>query len=486
MASFINGDYVKKVVKEVVAGSNVTIDNTDPERPVVSASGDGSTGPTDFVRKSTGGEFDGRLGVEEKLFVYVPGNTGLQLAEMNVFNGGGVLQLKNSSNLSMIRLNAEGVNTLTNQTIIGSNVINLVSNGEALGVQGRARATASWEVGQIRLEATGVRAHQGNLLLSSVGGSVFLRPGNSGVEKNALEATPDGLVRILSPASGSTSKFLGVRTDGTVTSLNPSQLITAGDNLTWVGNRLNAVTSPGDAYILPTASSTIKGGVRIGAGLNMTGEVLSANGYTLPTASSTVLGGIKVGARLSISNGVLSADVQSGGGGTGVYEKRYTSNNADPFNISTTYGKDLDGTWTLLQVLDLPNPGSSTKTGLLEYGFRFRLANAGATGPIVELYGFISNQTFPTTVSESNQLDGLYWDAMAGDARFMQRSGLFYPVEISNGHAMGIYARRSSGASTPRLRMTDAFFIFTELQDVTSSPQATLNYGFGTSQINNI
>ena len=34
--------------------------------------------------------------------------------------------------------------------------------------------------------------------------------------------------------------------------------------------------------------------------------------YSLPTASSTVLGGIKVGTRLSISSGVLSADVQGG------------------------------------------------------------------------------------------------------------------------------------------------------------------------------
>src|SRR5690606_30672722 len=36
-----------------------------------------------------------------------------------------------------------------------------------------------------------------------------------------------------------------------------------------------------------------------------------ANKYILPTASSTVLGGIRVGDRLSISNGVLSADKQT-------------------------------------------------------------------------------------------------------------------------------------------------------------------------------
>ena len=48
-------------------------------------------------------------------------------------------------------------------------------------------------------------------------------------------------------------------------------------------------------------------GNTIGTGVT----VSTANEYTLPTASSTVLGGIKVGDRLSIdSNGVLSADIQ--------------------------------------------------------------------------------------------------------------------------------------------------------------------------------
>lgn len=42
---------------------------------------------------------------------------------------------------------------------------------------------------------------------------------------------------------------------------------------------------------------------------------LIPDAYTLPTASSTVLGGVKVGSRLTITDGVLSADVQGGSGG---------------------------------------------------------------------------------------------------------------------------------------------------------------------------
>lgn len=75
------------------------------------------------------------------------------------------------------------------------------------------------------------------------------------------------------------------------------------------------IAAGGGSYTLPTASDTTKGGVKIGSGLTMTGEVLSNDNptpYSLPTASAEVLGGIKVGSGLSITDGVLSA---SGGGG---------------------------------------------------------------------------------------------------------------------------------------------------------------------------
>lgn len=45
----------------------------------------------------------------------------------------------------------------------------------------------------------------------------------------------------------------------------------------------------------------------IGSGLSVTSGVLNASTYSLPTASSTVLGGVKVGANLTITNGVLSS-----------------------------------------------------------------------------------------------------------------------------------------------------------------------------------
>lgn len=65
----------------------------------------------------------------------------------------------------------------------------------------------------------------------------------------------------------------------------------------------------GGGYTLPTASADTKGGIKIGSGLSMSGEVLNntnPTAYTLPTASAETLGGVKIGSGLSISEGVLN------------------------------------------------------------------------------------------------------------------------------------------------------------------------------------
>lgn len=69
----------------------------------------------------------------------------------------------------------------------------------------------------------------------------------------------------------------------------------------------------GGGYVLPTASASTLGGVKVGNNLSIDGSgVLSAQ-TSVPIASVDTLGGVKVGENLSIdANGVLSA--QGGGG----------------------------------------------------------------------------------------------------------------------------------------------------------------------------
>lgn len=73
--------------------------------------------------------------------------------------------------------------------------------------------------------------------------------------------------------------------------------------------KLNGIEAGANKYVLPTASASVLGGIKVGSGLSMSNGVLSSTySYSLPVASGTTLGGIKVGTRLSIdANGVLSA-----------------------------------------------------------------------------------------------------------------------------------------------------------------------------------
>lgn len=98
----------------------------------------------------------------------------------------------------------------------------------------------------------------------------------------------------------------------------------------------------GEHYVLPVASASTLGGVKIGNGLSIADGVLSADSpapYELPTASADILGGIKVGSGLSINDGVLSV---AGGSGLAI-----SAINNISFNFS--YGSGADpGPWLFL------------------------------------------------------------------------------------------------------------------------------------------
>jgi hypothetical protein len=62
------------------------------------------------------------------------------------------------------------------------------------------------------------------------------------------------------------------------------------------------------AYSLPTASSVVLGGIKIGSGLTIDGSgvVTAAGTYTLPNATTSVLGGVIVGTGLAVTSGTVS------------------------------------------------------------------------------------------------------------------------------------------------------------------------------------
>ena len=68
-------------------------------------------------------------------------------------------------------------------------------------------------------------------------------------------------------------------------------------------------------YTLPTASTTVLGGVKVdGSSINIdaNGVISGASTYSLPTATTTVLGGVKIdGTSITINNGVITASSSS-------------------------------------------------------------------------------------------------------------------------------------------------------------------------------
>ena len=98
---------------------------------------------------------------------------------------------------------------------------------------------------------------------------------------------------------------------GRIASGNDLGMIKVGENLTI--SQDGTLSAQQTEYILPTASSTVLGGVKVGSGLAINQGVLSntVSAYTLPTASTSLLGGVKVdGTSITINNGVISGSNQ--------------------------------------------------------------------------------------------------------------------------------------------------------------------------------
>jgi hypothetical protein len=180
--------------------------------------------------------------------------------------------------------------------------------------------------------------------------------------------------------------------------------IKVGSGLSMSGDTLN------NAYSLPTASASVKGGVKIGSGLSMSGDTLN-NAYSLPTASASVLGGIKVGSGLSISSGVLSIANQS----SYVVESSYDT------TTGSWYRKFSDGwveqggkTTSSNQQVTLLKPYADMGYSLYVSQLGNKYDNPSYEARIqknsttkITVYGYVENTSEPTTSFYGN----CYWYA---------------------------------------------------------------------------
>ena len=100
------------------------------------------------------------------------------------------------------------------------------------------------------------------------------------------------------------------------------------------GTSLTITTTNGNNVSLPLANTNSWGVMSDEMFDKLDGIATSANNYSLPTASSTVLGGIKVGSNLTISNGVLSGTADT------VYT--HPTHDGDDINIDTSGANIID------------------------------------------------------------------------------------------------------------------------------------------------
>jgi hypothetical protein len=92
------------------------------------------------------------------------------------------------------------------------------------------------------------------------------------------------------------------------TSSSAALALSIGTGLSVVGGSLTA-----DGYTLPTASSSVLGGIKVGSGLSIDGAgvVTAAGTYTLPEATVSTLGGVIVGSGLAVTSGTISLGAHS-------------------------------------------------------------------------------------------------------------------------------------------------------------------------------
>ena len=94
-----------------------------------------------------------------------------------------------------------------------------------------------------------------------------------------------------------------------------------GTSLQWVQPMTPSVgggSGSGSSYTLPTASTTVKGGVKIdGTTITLNGNSQLVANYTLPTASTTTIGGVKIDGSTLAFNG--NGQLYYTGAGSGGY-----------------------------------------------------------------------------------------------------------------------------------------------------------------------
>ena len=149
-------------------------------------------------------------------------------------------------------------------------------------------------------------------------------------------------------------------------------------------------------YTLPTASTTVLGGVKVdGSTINIDGNgvISGSSSYTLPTASTTVLGGVKIdGTTITINNGVIS-------GASSVPTSITVANESTDTTCFPLFSKDATGNIAPKTVTSFK---LNSQSGQVEAG-SFKMTG-GTSSEFLKADGSIDSSTYSTFSGSYNDL----------------------------------------------------------------------------------
>ena len=219
-----------------------------------------------------------------------------------------------------------------------------------------------------------------------------------------LPIAVSGTVGVMSPGTGLSVTGGGV--------LNHTSSITAGTTSGFTYNAQGHIT--GAVALagadLPIATSSVRGGVRPGAGLSVDGNGI----LDVTAATNAVLGGVIAGSDFAVSTGTISLAAQAG-----IAAGQYTKVTINSKGIATA--------GTVLSAGDIPNLAASQITsGSLDIA---RIAANTITGAKLANYAITKiGDTQPT----ADQIGQFFFNPLSRDL-FLWDGNVFQPIGISVG-----------------------------------------------------
>lgn len=265
---------------------------------------------------------------------------------------------------------SEITNKPTFATVATSGSYSDLSNKPTAATSSKDGFMSSTDKAKLDGIATGANKYELPKASSTVLGGVKVGTNLSIDASGKLSATDTKYSNASTTAAGLMSKEDKIKLDGIANSANNYSLPVATSSArggvkigyTSTGKNYAVQLSNEQMYVnVPWQNTTYSNATTATAGLmsatdktKLDGIATGANKYSLPTASSSTLGGIKVGTNLSISNGVLSATNTT-------YSVATTTTNG---LMSSSDKAKLDGIASNANKYTLPTASSSTLGGI--------------------------------------------------------------------------------------------------------------------------